>query len=158
MSTDRIPMSKEGYEKKKAELDHLKNVEMSRITEQVAEARAFGDLSENAEYHAAREKQSFIEGRIKELEAMLSLAEVIDPTKLSGAIKFGATVTLVDEETDEKKTYQIVGEAEADIENGLLNIRSPLARALIGKDEGDSVEVKTPGGQRSYEVVSIRYV
>ena len=124
----------------------------------IAEAREHGDLSENAEYHAAREKQSFIEGRIKELEAMLSLAEVIDPSKLSGTIKFGATVTIVDEDTDEERTYQIVGEAEADIERSLLNIRSPLARALIGKDEGDSVEVKTPGGQKSYEILSIRYV
>ena len=124
----------------------------------IAEARAHGDLKENAEYHAAREKQSFIEGRVKELEAIISLAEVIDVAKLSGAIKFGATVTLVDEESDEEKTYQIVGETEADIESGKLNVRSPLARALIGKDEGDSVEVRTPGGQRSYEVVSIRYL
>ncbi|HSF65771.1 MAG TPA: transcription elongation factor GreA [Paracoccaceae bacterium] len=155
---DKIPMTRAGFTALDDELRNLKSVERPAVIRAIAEAREHGDLSENAEYHAAREKQSFIEGRIKELEAMLSLAEVIDPTKLSGAIKFGATVTLVDEETDEKKTYQIVGEAEADIENGLLNIRSPLARALIGKDEGDSVEVKTPGGQRSYEVVSIRYV
>ena len=114
-------------------------------------------MSENAEYHSAREKQSFIEGRIKELEAILSLAEVIDPAKLSGAIKFGATVTLVDEDTDEAKTYQIVGEHEANIEAGLLNIKSPIARALIGKEEGDSVEVRTPGGERAYEVLSIEY-
>jgi transcription elongation factor GreA len=125
----------------------------------IAEAREHGDLSENAEYHAAREKQSFIEGRIKELEAILALAEVIDPSKLSGSVKFGATVTARRRgHRRGTKTYQIVGEAEADIERGLLNIRSPLARALIGKDEGDSVEVRTPGGQRSYEILSIRYV
>jgi transcription elongation factor GreA len=112
-------------------------------------------LSENAEYHSAKEKQSFIEGRVKELEGVISLADVIDPAKMSGAIKFGAKVTLVDEDTDEEKTYQIVGEYEASIEAGLLNIKSPIARALIGKDEGDSVEVRTPGGVKSYEVLSI---
>jgi transcription elongation factor GreA len=133
-------------------------VERPAIIRAIAEAREHGDLSENAEYHSAREKQSFIEGRIKELEGLLSLAEVIDPTRLSGAIKFGATVTIVDEDSDEEKTYQIVGETEADIEAGKLNIRSPLARALISKDEGDSVEVKTPGGNRSYEILSIRYI
>ena len=124
----------------------------------IAEAREHGDLSENAEYHAAREKQSFIEGRIKELESILSLTEVIDPTKFTGTIKFGATVTLLDEDTEEQRTYQIVGEPEADIEHGMLNIRSPLARALIGKDEGDSVDVKTPGGQRGYEIIRIQFV
>jgi transcription elongation factor GreA len=155
---EKFPMTHAGHTALDEELKLLKSVERPAVIRAISEAREHGDLSENAEYHAAREKQSFIEGRIKELEAMLSLAEVIDPTKLSGAIKFGATVTLVDEETGEKKTYQIVGEAEADIEHGLLNIRSPLARALIGKDEGDSVEVKTPGGQRSYEVVSVRFV
>ena len=128
------------------------------IIRAIAEAREHGDLSENAEYHSAREKQSFIEGRIKELEGILGLAEVIDPSKMSGTIKFGATVKLVDEDTDEEKTYQIVGEPEADIEQGRLNIKSPLARALIGKEEGDSVEVRTPGGEKSYEVLSIRYV
>ena len=151
-------MTRAGHAALDEELKTLKSIERPAVIRSIAEAREHGDLSENAEYHAAREKQSFIEGRIKELEAMLSLAEVIDPSKLSGAIKFGATVTIVDEETDEQKTYQIVGEAEADIERGLLNIRSPLARALIGKSEGDSVEVKTPGGQRGYEVVSIRFV
>jgi transcription elongation factor GreA len=139
-------------------LKQLKSVERPAIIRAIAEAREHGDLSENAEYHSAREKQSFIEGRIKELEGILSLAEVIDPTRLSGAIKFGATITIVDEDSDEEKTYQIVGETEADIEAGKLNIRSPLARALIGKDEGDSVEVKTPGGNRSYEILSIRYI
>jgi transcription elongation factor GreA len=154
---EKIPMTRKGFTALDEELKQLKSVERPAVIRAIAEAREHGDLSENAEYHAAREKQSFIEGRIKELEALVSLAEVIDTSKLSGSIKFGAQVTLVDEETDEKKTYQIVGEAEADIENGLLNIRSPLARALIGKDEGESVEVKTPGGQRSYEVVQVRY-
>ena len=141
-----------------SELKQLKTVERPAIIQAIAEAREHGDLSENAEYHSAKEKQSFIEGRIKELEGMLGLAEVIDPTKLSGAIKFGATVKLIDEETEEEKTYQIVGEAEAAIEKGLLNIKSPLARALIGKEEGDSVEVRTPGGTRDYEVLEIKYV
>jgi transcription elongation factor GreA len=155
---EKIPMTRGGYDALDEELKILKSVERPAVIRAIAEAREHGDLSENAEYHSAREKQSFIEGRIKELEGILSLAEVIDPTKLSGSIKFGATVVLVDEDTDEEKKYQIVGETEADIERGLLNIRSPLARALIGKDEGDSVEVKTPGGDRSYEVLSIRYV
>ncbi len=151
-------MTRAGFAALDEELKTLKSVERPSVIRAIAEAREHGDLSENAEYHAARERQSFIEGRIKELEGILSLADVIDPTKLSGPIKFGATVTLLDEDSEEEKTYQIVGEAEADIERGLLNIRSPLARALIGKDEGDSVEVRTPGGERSYEVVSIRYV
>lgn len=151
-------MTRAGHAALDEELKTLKSVERPAVIKAIAEAREHGDLSENAEYHAARERQSFVEGRIKELEAMLSLAEVIDPTRLSGAVKFGATVTLVDEDTDEERTYQIVGESEADIERGLLNIRSPLARALIGKDEGDSVDVRTPGGQKSYEVVSIRYI
>jgi len=155
---EKIPMTRGGFTALDSELKVLKSQERPAVIRAIAEAREHGDLSENAEYHAAREKQSFIEGRIKELEAVLSLAEVIDPTKLSGSIKFGATVTLADEDTDEKKTYQIVGEPEAAIEGGKLNIRSPLARALIGKSEGDSVEVKTPGGQRSYEVLTIRFV
>ncbi|WP_108853494.1 transcription elongation factor GreA [Albidovulum aquaemixtae] len=155
---DKIPMTRAGHAALDNELKTLKSVERPAVIRAIAEAREHGDLSENAEYHAARERQSFIEGRIKEIEAMISRADVIDATKLSGAIKFGATVTLVDEDTDEERTYQIVGEAEADIERGLLNIKSPLARALIGKDEGDSVEVRTPGGEKSYEVLSIRYV
>ncbi|MBC7142101.1 MAG: transcription elongation factor GreA [Rhodobacteraceae bacterium] len=155
---EKVPMTRAGHAALDQELKALKSVERPAVIKAIAEAREHGDLSENAEYHAARERQSFVEGRIKEIEALLSRAEVIDPAKLSGAIKFGATVTLVDEDTDEEKTYQIVGEAEADIEAGLLNIRSPLARALIGKDEGDSVEVRTPGGEKSYEVLSIRYV
>ena len=151
-------MTRAGHTALDAELKQLKSVERPAVIRAISEAREHGDLSENAEYHAAREKQSFIEGRVKELESLLSYAEVIDPRKFSGTIKFGATVTLVDEETDEERTYQIVGEAEADIEKGLLNIRSPLARALIGKDNGDSVEVKTPGGQRNYEVVEIKFI
>ncbi len=155
---DKIPMTRAGFDALDEELKVLKSVERPAVIRAIAEAREHGDLSENAEYHAAREKQSFIEGRIKELEAMLSLAEVIDPTKLSGSIKFGATVTLSDDDSGEEKTYQIVGEPEADLERGRLNVRSPLARALIGKEEGDSVEVRTPGGTRSYEVVSVRFV
>ena len=155
---DKIPLTRAGFDKLDAELKHLKTVERPAIIQAIAEARALGDLSENAEYHSAKEKQSFIEGRIKELEGVLSLADVIDTARLSGPIKFGATVALVDEDTDEERTYQIVGEAEADIERGLLNIRSPLARALIGKDEGDSVEVRTPGGEKSYEVIKVEYV
>ena len=151
-------MTRGGFTALDEELKILKSVERPAVIRAIAEAREHGDLSENAEYHAAREKQSFIEGRVKELEAVLSRAEVIDPSKLSGTVKFGATVRLSDEDSGEEKTFQIVGETEADIERGLLNIRSPLARALIGKDEGDSVEVKTPGGQRSYEVLSIRYI
>jgi transcription elongation factor GreA len=155
---EKIPMTRAGHGALEAELKQLKSVERPAVIRAIAEAREHGDLSENAEYHAAREKQSFVEGRVKELESLLSRAEVIDPTKLSGTIKFGATVVVVDADTDEEKTYQIVGEAEADIEHGLLNIRSPLARALIGKDVGDTAEVRTPGGEKSYEILSIRYV
>jgi transcription elongation factor GreA len=155
---DKIPMTPSGYAALDAELKSLKTVDRPTIIKAIADAREHGDLSENAEYHSAREKQSFIEGRIKELEGLISLAQVIDPKSLSGAIKFGATVELVDEDTEEEKTYQIVGEAEANIEKGLLNINSPLARALIGKEEGDSVEVKTPGGSKDYEIVKVSYI
>ncbi|WP_342069022.1 transcription elongation factor GreA [Yoonia algicola] len=154
---DKIPLTRAGFDKLDAELKHLKSVERPAIIRAISEAREHGDLSENAEYHSAKEKQSFIEGRVKELEGVISLADVIDPAKLSGTVKFGATVALVDEDTDEEKTYQIVGEYEADIESGKLNMKSPLARALIGKDEGDSVEVRTPGGVRSYEILSITF-
>lgn len=154
---DKIPMTPAGHLALETELKQLKTEERPAIIKAIAEAREHGDLSENAEYHSAREKQSFIEGRIKELEGVLGLAEVIDPTKLSGAIKFGATVTLVDEDTDEEKTWQIVGEYEANIESGLLNVKSPIARALIGKEEGDSIDVRTPGGEKSYEVLKISY-
>lgn len=154
---EKIPMTRAGHTALEVELKHLKSVERPAIIQAIAEAREHGDLSENAEYHSAREKQSFIEGRIKEIESIISLADVIDPTVLSGAIKFGATVCVVDEDTDQEKTWQIVGEYEANIEKGLLNIKSPIARALIGKEEGDSVEVNTPGGQKSYEILSIVY-
>jgi transcription elongation factor GreA len=155
---EKIPMTRVGHAALDRELKALKTSERPAVIKAIAEAREHGDLSENAEYHAARERQSFIEGRIMELESILARADVIDTARLSGAVKFGATVTLVDEDTEEERTYQIVGEAEADIEKGLLNIKSPLARALIGKNEGDSVEVRTPGGERSYEIVSVRYV
>ncbi|MGR3491489.1 MAG: transcription elongation factor GreA [Shimia sp.] len=156
---DKIPLTRAGYTRLDAELKHLKSEERPAIIAAIAEARELGDLKENAEYHSAREKQGFIEGRIKELEAVIGRADVIDPAKMSGdTIKFGATVDLVDEDTDEEKTYQVVGEPEASIEKGLLNIASPLARALIGKEEGDSVEVRTPGGVRSYEILAVKYV
>lgn len=154
---EKIPMTPAGHAALESELKQLKSVERPAIIKAIAEAREHGDLSENAEYHSAREKQSFIEGRIKEIESVLGRADVIDPAKLSGPIKFGARVTLVDEDTEEEKTWQIVGEYEANIEAGLLNVKSPIARALIGKEEGDSVEVRTPGGERSYEVVSVNY-
>ncbi|MDA8585286.1 transcription elongation factor GreA [Rhodobacteraceae bacterium] len=155
---DKIPLTRAGHASLNDELKALKSVERPAVIRAIAEAREHGDLSENAEYHAAREKQSFIEGRVKELEAVLSRADVIDTSSLSGTIKFGATVKIVDEDTDEEKTYQIVGEPEADIENGKLNLKSPLARSLIGKDEGDSVEVRTPGGGKSYEILKIDYI
>ncbi|WP_299935926.1 transcription elongation factor GreA [uncultured Pelagimonas sp.] len=152
---DKFPMTRTGFTALETELKQLKSVERPTIIQAIAEARELGDLKENAEYHSAREKQGFIEGRIKELESVIGLAEVIDPTTLSGTIKFGATVTLVDEDTDEEKTWQIVGEHEANIEAGLLNVKSPIARGLIGKEEGDSVEVRTPGGVKSYEVLTV---
>lgn len=155
---EKIPMTQAGAVRLDEELKHLKSVERPAIITAIAEARELGDLKENAEYHSAREKQGFIEGRIAELEAILSRADLIDPASLSGSIKFGATVQLVDEDTDEEKTYQIVGEPEADIEAGRLNIKSPLARALIGKEEGDSVEVRTPGGERSYEILDVKFI
>lgn len=154
---EKIPMTRAGFDQLDEELRELKGIERPAVIRAIAEAREHGDLSENAEYHAAREKQSFVEGRIKELEMIISRADVIDISKLSGSIKFGARVTLLDEDTEEERRYQLVGEQEADLERGLLNVRSPLARALIGKDEGDSVEVQTPGGQKSYEILSIRY-
>lgn len=154
---EKIPMTRAGFSALEVELKELKTIERPAIIKAIAEAREHGDLSENAEYHSAREKQSFIEGRIKELEGIISLAEVIDPSKFSGAVKFGATVTVVDEDTDEEKTWQIVGEYEADLENGKLNMKSPIARAFIGKEEGDSVDVNTPGGLRSYEILKVVY-
>jgi len=154
---EKIPLTRAGFDKIDAELKRLKSKDRPEIIRAISEAREHGDLSENAEYHSAKEKQSFIEGRIKELEGVISLADVIDPAKFSGSVKFGATVDLVDEDTEEQKTYQIVGEYEADIESGRLNLKSPLARALIGKEEGDSVDVRTPGGEKSYEILKISY-
>lgn len=151
-------MTRAGHAALSAELKNLTSVERPAIIQAISEAREHGDLSENAEYHSAREKHSFIEGRVKELEGILSLSQIIDPKSLSGSVKFSATVTIVDEDTDEEKTYQIVGEHEADIENGLLNIKSPIARALIAKEEGDSVEVRTPGGMKSYEILKVEYI
>jgi transcription elongation factor GreA len=155
---EKIPMTVAGYNRLQEELRHLKAVERPAVIKAIAEAREHGDLSENAEYHAARERQSFIEGRVLELEDRISRAEVIDVARLSGsAVKFGATVTVSDEDTDEESTFQIVGQDESDIKNGLLSITSPLARALIGKTVGDNVEVSTPGGSKSYEVVTVAY-
>ena len=151
-------MTSSGYNDLDIELKKLRSIERPAIIKAIAEAREHGDLSENAEYHSAREKQSFIEGRIKELESIIGLADIIDISKLSGAIKFGASVKLVDEDSDLEVTYKFVGEFEADLEKKLLNIKSPLAQALIGKDVGDSVDVKTPGGVKSYEVLEITYV
>ena len=155
---DKVPLTLNGFESLNEELKYLKSNERPNIIKAIAEAREHGDLSENAEYHAAREKQSFVEGRIKELEGIISLAEVIDPKKLSGSIKFSATVTIIDEDSEEEKVYQIVGEAEANIENKKLNVKSPLARALIGKEVGDSIEVKSPGGTKNYEITDIKYI
>jgi len=156
---ERIPMTASGYKALEDEVNHLKNVERHEIIKAIAEARAHGDLSENAEYHAAKERQSFIEGRVMELEDQIGRAEVIDVSKLSGAtVKFGATVTLVDEDTDEKRKYQIVGDVESDVKHGRISLSSPIARALIGKGKGDTVEVSTPGGSRSYEILKVEFV
>ena len=155
---DKVPMTNRGHEQLQVELKQLKSVERPAIITAIATAREHGDLSENAEYHAAKEKQSFIEGRVREIEDKMSRAQVIDIKQLSGDnIKFGATVQLADEETDEESTFQIVGVDESDVTQGLLSVTSPLARALIGKFEGDSVDVLTPSGGKSYEVVSVRY-
>lgn len=155
---ERIPVTAQGFARMETELKNLKVVERPAVIKAIAEAREHGDLSENAEYHAARDKQSFIEGRILELEATVSRAEVFDPASMSGdTIKFGATVKLVDEETDDEVTYQIVGEYEADLESGKISISAPIARALIGKKAGDSAEVTTPKGTRYYEILSVQY-
>jgi len=155
---DKFPMTAGGYSALEEELKRRQQVERPRIIQAIAEARTHGDISENAEYHAAKEAQALNEARIAEVEDRLSRAEVIDVSKLSGnTIKFGATVTLVDEDTDEKKTYQIVGESEADVKAGRVSITSPTARALIGKKIGDSVEVHTPGGGKSYEILNVAF-
>ncbi len=155
---EKIPFTAAGFAKVEAELKHRKSVERPAIIQAIAEGRAHGDLSENAEYHAAKEKQSFNEGRIKELEAVVSRADVIDVKALSGnTIKFGATVKLVDVDSDKETSYQIVGEYEADIDQRQVSITAPIARALIGKKVGDSVEVKSPGGTKEYEVLAVNY-
>ena len=157
--TDKFPMTNQGYSRLEEELKHLKSVARPDVIRAIAEAREHGDLSENAEYHAARERQSFIEGRVMELEDKIARAEIIDVSKLTGeTVKFGATVTVADEDTDEELTYQLVGEAESDVKAGRLAITSPLARALIGKAIGDSVEVVTPKGERGYEVLKVEFV
>ncbi len=154
----KIPMTAPGYARLETELKQLKSVERPAVIEAIAEARSHGDLSENAEYHAARERQSFIEGRIADLEDKLSRADVIDTSKMSGnVIKFGAHVKVVDEDTDKEQNFQIVGEYEADIEKGLLALTAPLPRALIGKTVGDSVEVTTPKGAKAYEILEVSY-
>lgn len=155
---DQIPVTKSGHEKLMAELNDLKKVQRPNVIDAIATAREHGDLKENAEYHAAREQQSFIEGRILELEAVTSKAQVIDPSTMDGdTVKFGATVLVVDEETDEEFTYQIVGDYEADTESGRISISAPIAKALIGKSEGDSVSVKTPKGPKDYEILEVHY-
>jgi transcription elongation factor GreA len=155
----RAPMTLQGAQRLRAELEELKSVQRPAVINAIAEARAHGDLKENAEYHAAREQQGFIEGRIKQLEGELSHADVIDVSKLDAGdrIVFGAKVTVADVETDEERRYQIVGDLEADIKLGLIAISSPVARALIGKHEGDSVTIEAPGGTREYEVVEVSY-
>jgi len=157
---NKVPLTKKGAENLRVELHQLKTVDRPRIIQAIAEARAHGDLKENAEYHAAREQQSFAEGRIKDIEGKLSNANIIDVTSLDagGKVVFGATVDMEDEDTGEELTYQIVGEDEADIKQGLISVSSPIARALIGKEEGDVATVVAPGGERNLEIVAVRYV
>ncbi|MBX3570314.1 MAG: transcription elongation factor GreA [Rhizobiaceae bacterium] len=156
---NKVPMTAGGFSALKEELRWRQQDERQRIIEAISEARAHGDLSENAEYHSAKEAQSLNEGRVAELEDLVARAEIIDISKLSGSkVKFGATVELVDEDTEETKTYQIVGDQEADVKAGRISISSPIARALIGKEVGDSIEVNAPGGPRGYEIVNLRFV
>jgi transcription elongation factor GreA len=156
---EKLPMTAAGYAALEAELKRRQQEERPRIIAAIAEARSHGDLSENAEYHAAKEAQGHNEGRIHELEDKLARAEIIDPSKLTGkVIKFGATVTLIDEDTEEERKFQIVGESEADVKSGKVSITSPTARALIGKTVGDSVEVNTPGGGKSYEILKVAFI
>ncbi len=156
--SNKIPMTTDGQASLQEELRQLKNTARPEAIKAIAQAREHGDITENAEYHAARDRQSFIEGRVSELEDKIARAEVIDVSKLSGkTVKFGATVSLIDEDTDQKLTYQIVGQDEADIKNGRLAITSPLARALIGKSKGDSVEVNTPKGEKAYEIRRVKF-
>jgi transcription elongation factor GreA len=156
---EKIPMTAEGYAALDAELKRLKTVERPSVIQAIAEARAHGDLSENAEYHAAKDRQSFIEGRVAEIEDKIARAQIIDVSKLSGKqVKFGATVQLLDEDSGGKSKYKIVGEDESDVKGGKISITSPIARALIGKEEGDVVEVMAPGGAKSYEIVKVKYL
>lgn len=156
---EKVPMTAAGYARLEEELKRLKGVERPAVIQAIAEARAHGDLSENAEYHAAKERQAWIEGQILEFEDKFSRAEVIDIGKLAGdTVKFGATVVLIDEETEQKKTWQIVGDFEADVKSGKISISSPIARALIGKRKGDTVEVAAPGGARFYEIGRVQFV
>ncbi|MES1202590.1 MAG: transcription elongation factor GreA [Pseudomonadota bacterium] len=156
---EKIPMTAEGYQALDAELKRLKSEERPTIIQAISEARAHGDLSENAEYHAAKERQSFIEGRVAEIEDKIARAQVIDVSKLSGKqVKFGATVQLIDEDSGDKSKYKIVGEDESDVAKGKISITSPIARALIGKEEGDVVEVMAPGGAKSYEIVKVKFL
>ena len=155
---DKVPMTAEGHSAMMDEVKHLKTVERPRIIKAIEEARSHGDLSENAEYHAAKEQQGWTEARVAELEDKLSRAEIIDISKLSGdVVMFGAKVTLIDEETEDKTVYQIVGEFEADVKKGKISVSSPIARAIIGKRKGDSVEVNTPGGGKSYEIAKVSW-
>ena len=155
-----IPLTKRGAEKLKDELQRLKTKDRPAVIAAIAEARSHGDLSENAEYDAAKDRQGFIEGRIKEVEGKLAAAQIIDPSALDagGKVVFGATVELEDEDSGDQVTYQIVGEDEADLKHGLINISSPIARALIGKEEGDTAEVQAPGGVKHYEVIGVKYI
>jgi transcription elongation factor GreA len=156
---EKIPMTAEGYQALDAELKRLKTVERPSVIQAISEARQHGDLSENAEYHAAKERQSFIEGRLAELEDKIARAQIIDVSKLGGKqVKFGATVNLVDEDSGDKSKYKIVGEDESDVKGGKISVTSPIARALIGKEEGDVVEVMTPGGPKSYEIVKVKFI
>jgi transcription elongation factor GreA len=157
---NKIPLTVRGAETLRAELEELKKIKRPAVIQAIAEAREHGDLKENAEYHAAREQQGFIEGRIKDIEAKLSNAQVIDVTTMDagGRVIFGATVDVVDMDTDEELTYQIVGEDEANIQNGLISVNSPIARGLVGKEEGDVAVVDTPGGKREFEIVEVRYI
>ncbi len=158
MALDRVPMTVHGHERLKEELRQLKNVERKKISADIETARGHGDLKENAEYHAAKEKQSFVEGRIQDLEDKLSRANIIDPSKLTGdRVVFGATVSIVDGETDDKNTYQIVGDDEADLKQGKISISSPIARALIGKESGDEVEIRSPKGVRKVEILNVAF-
>jgi transcription elongation factor GreA len=156
---DKVPMTANGFKQLEEELRRRQSEDRPSIVQAISEARAHGDLSENAEYHAAKEQQSLNEGRVSELEGLVALAEIIDIASLTGdTVKFGATVSLVDEDTDDEKTYQIVGDQEADVKEGRISISSPIARAMIGKSEGDSIEVSAPGGSKGYEILSVKFI